>query len=269
MATVSETVTTSTDTGTDPEAVVSTAAEDDAAEGGLETVAALPPRPTEQAPHVAALPPRPTGGRPSGDRIPFVADTDGRLRPEWATRSAVVRDYFDTEWGRAVRDERGLFELVVLLVFAGGLTFSHVLSCRDALRAGFAGFDPDAVARFDDAAIERLLDDPTMIRNRRKISAAITNARAVVALREHGGLAALVWDDGADETTDDADEAPIETTAAGIPRRTRRSTALADRLHEAGFTHIGPVMAHSLLLASGAAPATFPAPAASAADGDV
>src|SRR5438445_13060624 len=99
---------------------------------------------------------------------------------------ALFERYHDEEWGFPVLDERGLFERLSLEAFQSGLSWRTILTKRDAFRAAFAGFDPDAVARFGDADVRRLLADAGIVRNRRKIEATLANARATVALRSSG-----------------------------------------------------------------------------------
>ena len=122
-----------------------------------------------------------------------VLGDDGLARPEWAATDPLMKDYYDTEWGMPVRDERGLFERLSLEAFQSGLSWATILRKRPAFRAAFDDFDPDAVAAYDDRDVERLMADAGIVRNRRKIDATITNARATVALREDGGLVDLVW----------------------------------------------------------------------------
>ena len=105
----------------------------------------------------------------------------------------LYRDYHDHEWGRPVRDERALYERLCLEAFQSGLSWLTILRKREGFRAAFAGFAPDAVAAFGERDAERLLADAAIVRNRAKIAAAITNARATVALRATGGLERLVW----------------------------------------------------------------------------
>src|SRR3982074_1849590 len=94
--------------------------------------------------------------------------------------------YHDEEWGFPVLDERGLFEKLALEAFESGLSWRTILAKRDAFRAAFAGFHPDATASFGDADVERLLGDPGIVRNRAKIEATLANARAPVGLRATG-----------------------------------------------------------------------------------
>ena len=112
--------------------------------------------------------------------------------PEWAT-TPELKDYYDNEWGIPVRDEQGLYERICLEAFQVGLSWSLVLKRRDALRAAFAGFNPDIVSTWGIKDMERVIGEPGVIKNSRKIRACIVNALATVALREQGGLPALVW----------------------------------------------------------------------------
>lgn len=129
----------------------------------------------------------------------LVRCNDGLVRPTWASHDELIRDYYDREWGLPVHDEVGVFECLVLEGFQAGLSWRTVLAKRNAFRAAFRGFIPDRVAAFDNADIERILTEPGIIRNRRKIEAAITNARATVALRGDADpngpshLGDLVW----------------------------------------------------------------------------
>ena len=111
---------------------------------------------------------------------------DGLIRPTWASRDELLRSYYDTEWGLPIHDEAGVFERLVLEGFQAGLSWRTVLAKRGAFRAAFAGFSPDRVAAFTGDDIERLSTNPEIIRNRRKIESAISNARATVAMRSSG-----------------------------------------------------------------------------------
>ena len=122
-----------------------------------------------------------------------VTGEDGLARPAWAASDPLMQEYYDTEWGMPVRDEHGMFERISLEAFQSGLSWATILRKRPAFRAAFDGFDPDAVSAYDERDVERLMADAGIVRNRRKVEATITNARATVALREDGGLVDLVW----------------------------------------------------------------------------
>lgn len=174
----------------------------------------------------------------------LVVGDDGRARPRWAAASAAYRHYYDTEWGVPVLDERGIFERISLEGFQAGLSWSTILAKRDAFRRAFADFDPDVVAGFTEADVDRLMIDASIIRNRRKIVATIGNARATVALRDDGGLAKLVWSFRPDRT-------PAPQSLAEIPTATDASVALSKALKRQGFSFVGPTTMFALMEAIG------------------
>lgn len=173
-----------------------------------------------------------------------VIGEDGRARPDWAAHDPLLRDYYDTEWGMPVRDEQGLFERLSLEAFQSGLSWATILRKRPAFREAFAGFDPDAVAAFDDADVTRLLADAGIVRNRAKIAATIANARATVDLRARGGLPALIW------SYQPADR-PRPRTPADVPTQSDESRALARALKREGLRFVGPTTMFALLEAVG------------------
>ena len=181
------------------------------------------------------------------DSPDLVVCGDGLARPRWAASDPLLREYYDTEWGMPVRDERGVFERLSLEAFQSGLSWATILRKRPAFREAFANFDPDAVAAFDDDDVTRLLADASIVRNRAKILAALTNARATVALREDaavGGLAGLVWSYRPART-------PEPRCAADVPARSAESTALAKDLKLRGFRFVGPTTCFALMEAIG------------------
>ena len=153
--------------------------------------------------------------------------------------------YHDDEWGRPVRDERGLFERLSLEAFQSGLSWLTILRKRPAFRAAFAGFDPDAVARFGARDVERLLGDAGIVRNRAKIEATIANARATLALRTDGApLPELV-------AAHRPPARPAPKSLAELPSTTPETKALASRLRAAGFRFVGPTTLYALMQACG------------------
>lgn len=185
-----------------------------------------------------------TDATPSGT----VLCEDGLRRPPWAARDPLLREYYDTEWGMPVRDERGLFERLSLEAFQSGLSWAIILRKREAFRAAFTGFDPEAVAQFGDADVERLLADAGIVRNRAKILATIGNARATLALREDpdlpGDLPQLLWSFQPAST-------PAPMTVAEVPTQSAESAALARELKRRGFRFVGPTTAYALMEAVG------------------
>jgi DNA-3-methyladenine glycosylase I len=173
-----------------------------------------------------------------------VVGEDGLARPVWASVDPLLRDYYDTEWGMPVRDERGLFERISLEAFQSGLSWATILRKRPAFRAAFDDFDPGAVAEYGERDVERLMNDAGIVRNRRKIDATITNARATVRLREDGGLVEFVWSFKPSET-------PAPTSYAEVPTASPESVALAKALRRKGFTFVGPTTMYALMEAIG------------------
>jgi len=173
-----------------------------------------------------------------------IVGDDGLARPLWASRDPLMREYYDTEWGMPVRNERGLFERLSLEAFQSGLSWATILRKRPAFREAFADFDPDRVALFDDDDRARLLADAGIVRNRSKIDATIQNARAVVGLRDDGGLVDLIWSFRPGET-------PRPETMADVPTTSPESLALSKSLKSHGFTFVGPTTMHALMEAVG------------------
>ena len=180
------------------------------------------------------------------DNPDLVTGDDGLARPAWAATDPLLREYYDTEWGMPVRDEKGVFERVSLEAFQSGLSWATILRKRPAFRDAFAGFDPDAVAGFGEADVDRLLADARIIRNRAKVLATITNARATVRLRDtvDGGLAGLVWSYRPEST-------PRPHRFADIPTQSEQSVALAGDLKRRGFRFVGPTTMYALMEAIG------------------
>ena len=165
----------------------------------------------------------------------------------FGTGDPLYEAYHDTEWGvppAASDDERELFERVSLEAFQAGLSWLTILRKRDAFRGAFHGFAPDAVAAMADEELEALLSDQSIVRNRAKIQATRTNARATIALRADGGLDALIWSYRPDAT-------PRPRTLAEVPTTSPESVALARDLRRRGFAFVGPTTAHALMEAIG------------------
>lgn len=159
----------------------------------------------------------------------------------------LYEQYHDTEWGVPVHGEAELLERLALEGFQSGLSWLTVLRKRPAFRAAFQGFDPEAVARFTDADVERLLLDASIIRNRSKIRSVVTNARAVVALHAQGRtLDELVWSHAPAEAARERHALWMD-----VPASTPESVALAKALKAQGFTFVGPITAYATMQACG------------------
>ena len=174
----------------------------------------------------------------------IIIGDDGLGRPVWASSDPLLQEYYDTEWGLPVRDEHGLYERISLEAFQAGLSWVTILRKRPAFRAAFADFNPDTVAAFTEDDIERLLQDPGIVRNRLKIRAAVTNAQATIALRDEGGLVDFVWQFQPSAT-------PTPLTYADVPTQSPESVALSKALRKKGFAFVGPTTMFALMEAIG------------------
>src|SRR3954449_11114735 len=119
---------------------------------------------------------------------------DGLLRCPWALSAPEYLAYHDDEWGKPVDSVSGLYERMTLEAFQAGLSWITILRKRENFREAFAGFDPAAIARFDEARIEALMLNAGIIRNRAKIVGTIAGARAWLAIQERGGFSMFLWD---------------------------------------------------------------------------
>ena len=173
----------------------------------------------------------------------LVIGADGLARCRWGS-SPDYLTYHDTEWGRPVRDDDGLYERLTLEAFQSGLSWLTILNKRPAFRAAFADFDAETVAAYDDADRARLMADVGIVRNRLKIDAAITNARATVALRAQGGLAAYV--EGFRPEV-----GPAPATTEEMVTTSPESVALSKGLKKQGFVFVGPTTMYALMEAIG------------------
>jgi DNA-3-methyladenine glycosylase I len=174
----------------------------------------------------------------------LVFDSEGVARCAWALSTDEYMAYHDDEWGVPVHDETPLFERLTLEGFQSGLSWLTILRKREGFRAAFAGFDAEVVAGFGEDDVERLLADASIVRNRRKVNAAITNAQAVVRLRDTGGLDQLMWS-----------FAPVEHSRprapADVPATSPESVELAKTLKRNGFVFVGPTTMYASMQACG------------------
>lgn len=171
---------------------------------------------------------------------------DGVPRCPWGLAPQLYRDYHDHEWGRPVHGEQALFERLSLEAFQSGLSWITILRKRPAFREAFSGFDPERVAAFDESDGRRLLADAGIVRNAAKIRATIANARAVLALRDDGGLDALVW-----SFAPAPQDLPAPLVSADVPATTGASVALATALRRHGLVFVGPTTAYAAMQACG------------------
>ena len=177
------------------------------------------------------------------------ADEHAVARCTWCRSTAAYRDYHDTEWGFPVADDRRLFEKICLEGFQSGLSWLTILNKREAFRAGFSNFDIDAVARFDDRDVTRLLLDAGIVRHRGKIESVINNARRALELRDAcGSLAAYFW-----RWEPDPSSRPAQVTRAAMRALTTsaESIALSKDLKKQGWSFVGPTTVYAFMQAMG------------------
>jgi DNA-3-methyladenine glycosylase I len=178
-----------------------------------------------------------------------VTGPDGRTRCAWAA-GELYAAYHDDEWGVPLHGDRALFEKLTLEGFQSGLSWIVILRKRTMFREAFAGFEPERVAAFGDDDVARLLADAGIVRNQQKIDAAISNARAVAALRERdgdGALDRLIW---SFQPAAQAEHLPPDDSA-DIPAVTSASKALAKALKREGLRFVGPTTMYALMQSAG------------------
>jgi DNA-3-methyladenine glycosylase I len=174
---------------------------------------------------------------------------DGVVRCFWAGSDPLYLRYHDREWGFPVRDDQRLFEKICLEGFQSGLSWLTILKKRENFRKAFKGFDFQAVSRFRERDVERLLKDAGIVRHRGKIESTVSNARqAKVLEKEAGSLAAFFWgfEPGPATRPKRMNWATLKTLA-----RTPESTALSKELKQRGWTFVGPTTAYAFMQAMG------------------
>jgi DNA-3-methyladenine glycosylase I len=176
---------------------------------------------------------------------PAVVCDDGVARCPWSVSPDEYRHYHDEEWGRPVGDDNRIYEKLCLEGFQSGLSWLTILRKREGFRKAFACFDPAVVATFDDADVQRLLLDVSIIRHRAKIEAAIANARAVLDMSAAGmPLAKLVW-------SYEVPGSRPPATMADVPASTAESQALSSELRRRGFRFVGPTTVYAAMQSLG------------------
>jgi DNA-3-methyladenine glycosylase I len=174
---------------------------------------------------------------------------DGRTRCSWCMQTPEYRRYHDAEWGRPIADDRLMFEKLCLEGFMSGLSWLTILNKRENFRRGFAGFDIDAVAKFGDADVARLLGDAGIVRHKGKILSTINNARRAIELRDkEGSLAGFFWRYEADPSGRPA-RMDIESLRANTT--SKESMALSKDLKKRGWSFVGPTTVYSFMQALG------------------
>lgn len=170
-----------------------------------------------------------------------------KTRCTWVTEDPLYIAYHDEEWGVPLHDDRALFEFLILEGAQAGLSWLTVLRKREAYREAFAGFDPEKVARFTPRKIERLLENPGIIRNRLKVHSAVTNARAFLKVQEEfGSFDRFIWDF--------VDGKPIQNrwgSDAELPAKTPLSDRISKELKRRGFKFVGSTICYAHMQATG------------------
>jgi DNA-3-methyladenine glycosylase I len=165
----------------------------------------------------------------------------------WARGGPLEIAYHDREWGVPSRDDRHLFEMLILEGAQAGLSWSTILRKRENYRKAFAGFDPTRVARFDARKRAALLRDPGIVRNRLKIEATVINARQVLAVQEeHGSLAAYLW-----QFVDGEPIVNAWKTLRAVPAESAESRAMSRALLGRRFRFVGPTICYAFMQATG------------------
>ena len=165
----------------------------------------------------------------------------------WCTGFDLYRKYHDEEWGVPLRDDRALFELLILEGAQAGLSWSTVLKKREHYRLVFDGFKPEVIAQYDEAKVAALLADPGIIRNRAKVAATIQNAKTYLAIKESGrSFSDYLWQF--------VDNTPIQNTwqiMAEVPTSTPQAVTMSKALQKLGFKFVGPTICYAFMQASG------------------
>ena len=181
------------------------------------------------------------------DTRPVIEATRERCAWAGAGASRLMRDYHDTEWGVPAHDDRRLFEFLLLEGAQAGLSWNTILNKRQAYALAFDQFDPAHIARYDEDRRQALLANPGIVRNRAKVAAAVTNARAFLAIQQkHGSFDAYVWRFVGGQPRQNR-----WRSMAQVPARTAESDALSRELRAAGFAFVGSTICYAFMQAVG------------------
>ena len=173
--------------------------------------------------------------------------TRERVRCEWAGTDPLMVAYHDEEWGVPEHDDRALFELLTLEGVQAGLSWSTILHKREGYRRAFAGFEPARVARFTSARVERLLEDPGIVRNRMKVESTVSNAKAALRIQQRfGSLDRFLWGLAGHGPRHHAHRHPGD-----LPAQTEASKAMSEELKRHGFRFVGPTTVYAFMQAAG------------------
>lgn len=169
------------------------------------------------------------------------------LRCNWCGDDPLYVAYHDEEWGVPLHDEQKLFEFLILEGAQAGLSWITILRKREHYRAAFADFDPQQVARFDEADVEQLLQNPGIVRNRLKITSVIANARAYLRVKqEFGSFDQYIW-----QFVDGKPLLNAWQTLSEVPAQTEVSQQMSKDLKKRGFKFVGPTICYAFMQATG------------------
>jgi DNA-3-methyladenine glycosylase I len=176
-----------------------------------------------------------------------VNGTDGKPRCGWASADPLYEKYHDSEWGRPLKDDHALFELLTLEGRQAGLSWITVLRKRENYRKAYDGFDPKKIAKYPPAKLAKLLADPGIIRHKGKIEASVTNAQAYLALVEReGSFSKFLWSFVGGK--------PLKLprrSLKDVPAKSAESDAMSKALQKAGFKFVGSTICYAFMQASG------------------
>ena len=168
-------------------------------------------------------------------------------RCEWAVSNALEEEYHDHEWGVPVHDDRHLFEMLILEGAQAGLSWDCILKKRPEYQKAFDNFDVEKVARYSEGKIAQLLSNPGIVRNRRKVSAAVKNAQCFIEVqKEYGSFDTYIWSF--------VQGKPLQNnwkTPSDVPCSTTESTAMSKSLKKRGFSFVGPTICYAFMQATG------------------
>lgn len=172
---------------------------------------------------------------------------DDRVRCQWCGDDPLYVQYHDEEWGLPVHDDRRLFEMLILEGAQAGLNWITILRKRENYRAAFDNFDAGAIARYDEAKIAALLENPGIIRNKLKVRAAVAGARAFLDIQEeYGAFDAFIW-----QFVEGQPIVNQRQSLRDIPAETEESRAMSKALRERGFKFVGPTICYAFMQACG------------------
>jgi len=182
-----------------------------------------------------------------GVAVPSPLHPDGKRRCPWPGQDLFYVAYHDDEWGVPERNDRALYEKLVLDGFQAGLSWITILRKRENFRKAFDGFEPAKIARYTPKKIERLMQDAGIVRNRMKIEGAVSSARAWLDVMEKGpGFSALLWG-----FLDGAPKINRFRTVKQVPAETPVSKAMSKELAGRGFKFVGPTIVYAFMQATG------------------